>query len=803
MGFLSVCAFAVTYSGALETLSEDLFGSSAPMYIIDKLIEVQYCLFLVLILIVLQVFGLVYIGNLYSENFRQYNELSQDKEKMARYINDIDLIPNVTYWSWTYDYLVDPLGAWAMHNHRLEVEEVVLFYSLRAEALLRRSPLPPYKPERKDRQLPANFDFATYLSLCLSDFLTKVVTLTPLAWSAALLFSAVFYGILVAMDGEYLMVTIMWICIGYVSLFVMLFLGYQTNTSFEHLLNPGLLKSTLDNYSTKAESASKDELDDSEMGAIHKVTDKQKFAQLDGVGDKNDDDGEPDDDSWGSFVNLEDVGNNGEIETKSDDESWSPSAVHESRHFGDVDFQSDFIVTPTVIGNLDTSLSQDLRDNFTTHAHTKPPHYPRAENRRPSNSSRAESTTSRGSQPESDISFGVRPESVASFGVGPEGEGSFGIRTASEVSFGVGPPSLIDSEVSFGIQPLNEAGSVVDAKFDRPPATSGMRRKSVDEKGFGKQGNEFENRGGKLGKQGNELGNRGAEFDSFRLEDSSRDNGRNQIEKPSIPQRPSSSVLSDLGDFMAELNGNVDQDELARKRKHFLKRTKEKDLYYDGEARPSMFPDWKEQLDQLEGRQPMSDSGDGWDLWRWIDPVPPTVQERLFMGGKYGPALNIFCVRLHIMLQSLYASMVLIFFIPYIFEVYGSSWGALFLIVALLPLLMQYMSFYSRMVIQMVMMSSSGCLLDTHRQKDVTRLQKLQKVVQLMMMLTKIKNAQAKVQREKAKSSGQAAEIDPKLQAEMDEVGRIFDKYDTSGDGKSSPVNSFLVLDVISKLISF
>lgn len=173
-----------------------------------------------------------------------------------------------------------------------------------------------------------------------------------------------------------------------------------------------------------------------------------------------------------------------------------------------------------------------------------------------------------------------------------------------------------------------------------------------------------------------------------------------------------------------------------------------------------------------------------WDVWRWIDPVPSTVQERLFMGGKHGPALNIFFVRTYIMLQSLYISMLLVFFIPYVYEEYGPLWGTVFLIVALLPLLLQYMTFYSRMVIQMVMMASSGCLLDVGRHKDVIRFQKLQKVVQMMIMLTKIKNAQAKVHRGKElEAGGQATVIDPKLQEEMDEVGRIFDKYDTSGDG--------------------
>lgn len=560
MGFLSVSAFAITYSGALEILSEDSFGLSAPMFITFKLLEVQYCLFLVLILIVLQVFALVYIGNLYSEKFREYNEISQDKGKMARYIDEIDLIPNVTYLSWTCDYLVDPVGAWRMHDHRVEVEEVVLFYSLRAETLLRRSPLPPYKPERKDRQLPANFDFATYLSLSLSGFLTKVVTLTPLAWLAALVFAAAFYGALIAMDGDYVMVTVMWICIGYLSFFLMLILEYQTNSSFEHLMNPGHLQICMDDDKT---ASSNDE------------SQSQLLAPLsDGVN------------VHGAVL---------DVDSLEASVSISLSHAQNSRDFDNVDFQSDFVVTPTEIGNFAPSRSHGHVDDDECKSHI-----PAAASKRPSYSNRSESMLSVASKPESEVSFGVRPESVASFGVRPEGEGSLGIRTVSEASFGVGPPSVFGSEVSFGIGPLSVVGSEVS--FGVGPPSVMNSEVSFDIRPSSETG--FTSKSGAVNDIAPMTGRttahaRGKEDASpFRL-----DEYDGHVDSPAaanssgIPPKSFVSYVNDVFPFCCW--NNNENGQIANNKKHFLQRTKGKDLHQDGEARPSMFPDWTLQLEEL------------------------------------------------------------------------------------------------------------------------------------------------------------------------------------------------------------
>lgn len=217
---------------------------------------------------------------------------------------------------------------------------------------------------------------------------------------------------------------------------------------------------------------------------------------------------------------------------------------------------------------------------------------------------------------------------------------------------------------------------------------------------------------------------------------------------------------------------------------HFLRRVLAKPAHRDGEDRPSIYPDWYDYLDKLEGREggpEEADADTNIDWLFWLDSVPHNPQQSVFLGGKHGPFLNIFLVRAHVMLQSVYVAIVAIFFIPFIYEEYGLLWGTLFLLVSVLPLIIHYLTFFIRMIVQMVMVSKCNCLIDPVRLADVIRAQKLQKVVTLLVTLTKVQSSQSKVKRDKERSSGGI--IDRKLQMEIDAVSRIYDLYDTDGDG--------------------
>jgi hypothetical protein len=155
---------------------------------------------------------------------------------------------------------------------------------------------------------------------------------------------------------------------------------------------------------------------------------------------------------------------------------------------------------------------------------------------------------------------------------------------------------------------------------------------------------------------------------------------------------------------------------------------------------------------------------------------------------------------------------VVVFFAPLIFEDYGWKWGMLYLLVALMPIVVQYMGFYARMISQMVLISSCGCMVDAEAEKETRKLQKMQQVIRLMLMLTKVSQERKRAEAEsKAKENsdgsfgdgvGAAAarrdiysdDLDPALKAEMEEVARIFDKYDRNGDGECKAPKPYLSL---------
>ena len=238
-GFLSLLGVFFILTGFAHEWSVEVFGPNASMYIETRLVDVQYSMVLVLVLIFAQVFILVRTGSGYTEKFKEFDEISKSKERLLPYMEEIEHIPHVTYLSWLGDYLRNPWVAWQVHSNREEVEEVVLFFLIRKEAILQRSHIPPYKPAAKERQLPAAFDFASYMSFCMTSFLTQVATLSPITWLTALLLVVALYGIVVAVGDDYLVLAGIWVVLGYTAMFLMSWLEMQVNEVLEHLMNPG------------------------------------------------------------------------------------------------------------------------------------------------------------------------------------------------------------------------------------------------------------------------------------------------------------------------------------------------------------------------------------------------------------------------------------------------------------------------------------------------------------------------------------------------------------------------------------
>lgn len=504
LGFISLCSFVIAYGGTLDDWSTSIFGNEG--YIESVLEEVHYFLFLVMIMTIIQVFILVAIGNSCNEKFEEYNKICQDREEMKEYLEKIDDLPHVTTASWIYDYLTGPLTAWEKHTDRCKVEEVCIFYALRREHLLHRDPLPPFLPAPKENQLPANFDYAHYLSLCLSRFLNKLVLFTPLSWLGLWIFALIVFGVMMAADGVWIAVAGVILVLGYVDVCCIFALEDKCNYIYEHLVNPSHLLHDLDEEKSESEA-------------------RRSGTSSQGKG-----------------------------------ESKDPESLDEEKDVVDVESKE---------RNLHEGHSSVLK---------------RAKGR-----------------------------------------------------------ALAEEQ---------------GVRADLPKIS--------------------------------------------------------EIPKKERKQ----SVMSRLV----------------------------------------------------------------------VGKIPPNRHEALFFFDKLGPGLNVYFLRLHLLLQSIYYSVMVCFFIPYTFSEYGVIVGVCFLIIALLPIPIQYMGFYGRLIVQMSHVQSTGMLKDLEVEKVVVRTQKMDRLIKLMIMFEKIEAAK-EVQREES-GNKKERKLNQKMSDQVELIGSVFDKF-VSRNKKLDGMKSF------------
>lgn len=183
-------------------------------------------------------------------------------------------------------------------------------------------------------------------------------------------------------------------------------------------------------------------------------------------------------------------------------------------------------------------------------------------------------------------------------------------------------------------------------------------------------------------------------------------------------------------------------------------------------------------------KQPQS-----WLSYLSLGKVEPNKQERLFWGDKIGRDLNIYVLRVHLIAQSVFFAVAGCYFIPDIYEDHGYYWGTayLFLIAILIPI--QLFDVYPELIVQMSQVASTGLFKEKKIVTEVIRAQKMARLVRLLMLMTKLKNcAQGKKE-----GDAEAPAVkptydpnDPKIRAEIEEIGKIFDTYDVDGGGTSA-----------------
>lgn len=222
-------------------------------------------------------------------------------------------------------------------------------------------------------------------------------------------------------------------------------------------------------------------------------------------------------------------------------------------------------------------------------------------------------------------------------------------------------------------------------------------------------------------------------------------------------------------------------------------------------AKPHDKPLWTQQ-EQVEA---------SWVSRQFYGNQIPNRQLSLFWYDNLGPELNIYILRVHLILQSIYLSLVMVFFVPYMFtdEDYGGIWqGMLYLILAIIPFFIQFFGFYPTLIVQMAHVASTGILRNPTVIDEVIRAQKAGKIVKLLMMLTKLKGSAGiddghghgghgghgdehghgghghgghddHEKGHKKETKKRWNPEDPVAKAQINEISTLFDKYDADGSG--------------------
>ena len=245
LGFLSITTLILSQSGALEAISEEVFGESEESKeLLTELLEtVHYILFLVMVVFIIEVMLLVRLGNGLMRRWSTMNDWAMKLDEAEKVREDESAIEsrvaaavalNTTstrHWavvaameSWSRDFtghrdkmhercLGKAGDAMARSSTGEELDfglhEGLVFWGMRREFLKDRSPLPPHSPSAKP--LPEHFDYAKYLTEALSEDLTEMVDVSWSTWAFLLFLAAVWCSFIAGFYDEVLIFSKLWI----------------------------------------------------------------------------------------------------------------------------------------------------------------------------------------------------------------------------------------------------------------------------------------------------------------------------------------------------------------------------------------------------------------------------------------------------------------------------------------------------------------------------------------------------------------------------------------------------------------
>jgi Ca2+-binding EF-hand superfamily protein len=183
--------------------------------------------------------------------------------------------------------------------------------------------------------------------------------------------------------------------------------------------------------------------------------------------------------------------------------------------------------------------------------------------------------------------------------------------------------------------------------------------------------------------------------------------------------------------------------------------------------------------------------------------APPNRHEMLFICDKLGPLLNAYVLSSHLIFQAIYIAITYAVLVPYICMSFQWYWGLLYTVYATLPLMLELFGFLFRAIVRMSIVASVGLLRDSDYEREVIRAQKMNKVLRMMVLLTKLQAAETRAM--SGKGSPRSQSYDPQdmsnlselKKEEIHEISRVFDLYDMDKRGEVGPRQLKRILETL------
>jgi len=247
LGFLSLMTFVIGRIGVLEKLSafafKDVVDPEEGKYVLGELLEtVHFDLFLVMVIFIFQTVLLIGLGEQTEKEWKHLDQLFLDAQKLEEQRNILQENTSVRWWNFEVRKKIDFALRFFEHN------------SIRKEFIIGRDLLPPFEQRNVTEQLPLDFDYSQYLSLCMCNFMAELIEMSVKTWLVLEIFLVVFYILMYETTNNPKVLVWVWIGLGYVLMFGMLLLCLESRWWVEMHVNPADMPSISNQFRSRSMS---------------------------------------------------------------------------------------------------------------------------------------------------------------------------------------------------------------------------------------------------------------------------------------------------------------------------------------------------------------------------------------------------------------------------------------------------------------------------------------------------------------------------------------------------------------------